>query len=63
MVDVALRCPALPADLSVEAQRKPVIRGDTAVEVSARLVTQVHDKNSALRRAILAHEECRGSKP
>jgi hypothetical protein len=54
-----LRCPALPSDLSAEARRKPVIRGATAVEVAGRLVTQVHEKNSALKRAIAAHEECR----
>lgn len=59
-VDTALRCPELPADLAIEARRKPVVKGDTAVEVAGRLVTQVHEKNRALTRAIASYKECRG---
>jgi len=59
VVETKLSCPALPSDLAVESRRKPIIRGDTAVEVAGRLVTQIHAKNAALRRAIAAHEDCR----
>jgi hypothetical protein len=44
-----------------ESKRPPVIKGDSAVEIAARLVTQTHQKNRALKRAITAHEECRGT--
>jgi hypothetical protein len=60
-IDVALRCPPISDDLVAESKRPPVIRGDTAVEIAARLVNQTRQKNRALKRAIAAHEECRGT--
>lgn len=59
MVPVSLQCPPLAADIVAESKRPPVIKGDVAMEVSARLVTQNIEKNKALKRAITAHEECR----
>jgi hypothetical protein len=56
---VALRCPPLAADIVAESKRPPVIQGDTAVEIAARLVTQNRTTKRALKRAIIAHEECR----
>lgn len=59
VVAVSLQCPPLAADIVAESKRPPVIKGETAVEVAARLVNQTSQKNRALKRAIAAHEECR----
>jgi hypothetical protein len=58
---VALRCPPNAADLMAESKRPPIIRGETAAEIAARLITQNRQKNRALKRALAAHEECRGT--
>jgi len=49
----------MAADIVAESRRKPVVRGETGVEIGGNLINQVHVKNAALRRAVVAHEECR----
>lgn len=60
-VPVSLKCAPLPGDLAAEAKKGPQIKGDTAVEVAGRLVTQVHRKNQALDRAVKNYEACRAT--
>jgi hypothetical protein len=51
----------MPGDITAEAKRGPAIKGDTGVEIGARLISQVRKKNAALDRAIKNHEACRAS--
>jgi hypothetical protein len=59
IVDAALSCPPVPTDIVAESKRKPRVEGDTAAAIAANLIVTAHRKNAALKRAILAHEECR----
>jgi hypothetical protein len=52
-------CPPLALDIVAESKRAPILKGETAAEIAARLVIQNRTKNRALKRAIVAHEECR----
>ena len=58
-VKTSLRCPELPRDLTAEARRKPVIKGEKGIEISGWLVRQVHVKNAALIRSIKLYNACR----
>ena len=49
----------MPADIVAESRRKPVVTGETGVEIGGSLINQIHRKNRALRRAVATHEECR----
>jgi len=49
----------MPADIAAESKRKPVVQGETGVEVAARLIGQGHQKNAALRRSTALYEDCR----
>lgn len=60
-VSTSLKCAPIPSDLTAEAKRKPVIAGETAVAVSAKLVSQVHRKNAALKRALAMYSACRAT--
>lgn len=49
----------LPADIEREAKAKPVIAGNTAVEISGNLIIQQHKTRAALVRSVRLYEECR----
>lgn len=51
----------MPADIVAESKRKPVVKGETAMEVAGRLILQVHQKNASLNRAVKNYEACRAS--
>ena len=51
----------MPPEVVGEAKKKPVIRGETGVEVAGRLINQVHHKNATLDRAVKFYEACRAS--
>jgi hypothetical protein len=56
-----LRCPPPPADIVAESRAGPVIAGGTGLEVSGRLVSQLHRKNAALKRALAVYKACRNT--
>lgn len=58
-IRVAVKCPPLAQDIVAESRAKPQILGDTGVEVSARLLSQMGRKNAALKRAVAAYRACR----
>jgi hypothetical protein len=49
----------VPSDIVAESKRKPIVKGDTVIEVAGNLINQGHAKNRALRRAVTSYEECR----
>lgn len=56
---MADRCPAMPNDVTMEAKRKPTIKGSTGIEVAGWLIADVKRKNSALVRSIRVYNACR----
>lgn len=56
-----LRCAPMPGDVAAEARRKPIVKGETGVEVAGNLINQVHRKNAAINRATKYYEACRKS--
>lgn len=60
-IKTALRCPSAPAELVAESKRAPHIKGETAFELAANLLTDVQRKNNALKRALAAYKACRAT--
>jgi hypothetical protein len=49
----------LPADVVRESKAKPVIKGETGVEVAGTLVQQNHRTRAALKRSVQLYNDCR----
>lgn len=51
----------MASDVVSESRAGPQISGSSGLEISGRLVTQVHRKNAALRRALASYKACRNT--